>query len=954
MYDATDSIHPLTYSYQTHKANLVQKDSPDHMPDSLTTSAQAPAPKAGAAADTTTRNSAPAGASTPAQTVQRYQLPNGMTVLLQSNSSAPVVACNVWVGVGSADEEPREAGLAHVHEHMLFKGTARRQVGELAREIEAAGGHINAFTSFDQTCYYVVMSSRYFETGLDILADAVRNSSFDADELARELEVIQEEIKRGRDNPARETSLKLFETAYQTHPYRLPVIGTSESVASFERADVHAFFKKHYVPENMTLVLVGDFDTDRARALVDKYFGDFHNGSYTRPERPQEPEQTEFRGWTGVADINQAHLRVGFHIPHATHEDIPALDLLGAIMGYGDASHLFQTIQREQQLVSSIYAGAYSPQEAGLFMVSADYQLPEPAQAADGAQDAQDAPSESEGQRDAALLEAIMAEVFRFRHICPSHVDMQRARTIIESQEIYSKQTVEGLAMKLGRSLMVTGDPHYEQKYYAALAEVTPSDVRRVARRYLTPQNCTAVLSYPDAHGTVTVAQLEEATRAGYARAADEHHSHVITLDAEGFARIEIPHGPTLIIQEDHSVETFSIRALCMGGVRYETPQNNGITDLLGELIDKGTSQWSATEIAHRVESMAGSMQGMGGRNSFGLAMSGLSQFFEASFELFAGCLLDSTIPQEEFLREQRLQLEHIRSRRDQLGVVSFEQFSQAFFAPHPYAMSTDGTLESIAALSAEDVRAYYNQLVHPQDLVLVVVGDVRAELVQQLTERYMSGREPRAAMQPQLPAPPRLQQARLVVGDLQKEQAHLIVGFESPPLGSDEQYALNVLYAILSGQGGRLFYELRDRQSLAYSVGARMMLGIDISAFVIAIGTSPEKIEQAYRGIVHEVQKLRQGSITPEEVERAKRYLAGSHDIGLQTNSARAVSTGLDELYGLGYKRSLEYGARIAEVTIDDVQQVIDQYVDPARMLVSIIKPQEVSVPEDLLRAQD
>lgn len=869
--------------------------------------------------------------------VLRYHLDNGMTVVLQRSTSAPVVACNVWVGVGSADEEAHEAGLAHVHEHMLFKGTAARKVGELAREVEAAGGHINAFTSFDQTCYYVVMSSRYFETGLDILADAVQNSSFEADELARELEVIQEEIKRGKDNPAREASLKLFEKAFREHPYRLPVIGTRESVASFRRADVLAFFDKHYVPENMTLVLVGDFELKQARALVDKYFKDFKKATHTAKTRPAEPAQRAFAGWTGSAAINQAHLRAGFHIPHATHADIPALDLLGAIMGYGDASHLYKTIQREQQLVSSIYAGAYSPKDPGLFMLSADYQFSQP-QGPDPA------------RSDADILAAIMTEVFRFRHICPSHVDLERARTIIESTEIYGKQTVEGLAMKLGRSLMVTGDPNYEQKYYQALAQVTPSDIRRVAREYLTPDNCTVVLLHPEAHGVVDADALAQATRRAYERASSQHQPMPIELDEEGFTRIEMPQGPTLIIQEDHSVETFSIRALCLGGVRYESAENNGITSLLSDLIDKGTTQWSATEIAHRVESMAGSLQGMGGRNSFGVSMSGLSQFFESSFELFAGCLLDATIPEEEFERERRLQIEQIRSRRDQLGAVNFEQFYRAFFAPHPYSMLTVGSEESLLNLSVEDVRAYYKALVRPCNLVLVVVGDVEAELVQQLSERYFSGRETLEGMRPEIPQAAQLTEARLVVGDLQKEQAHLIVGFNAPKLSDEEHDALSVLNAVLSGQGGRLFYELRDRQSLAYSVGARMIVGLDASAFVVVIGTSPEKLEQAYAGILHEVQRLRDGTITEEEVGRAKRYLAGSHDIGLQTNASRAISVGLDELYQLGYKRGLEYSERIGAITLQQVQDVVDKYLNPDKMLVSIIKPKETEIPADFL----
>ncbi|MGM0554772.1 MAG: M16 family metallopeptidase [Myxococcota bacterium] len=862
----------------------------------------------------------------------KYELDNGMKVLLQRSASAPVVACNVWVGVGSADETPEEAGLAHVHEHMLFKGTENRQVGQVAREVESAGGHINAFTSFDQTCYYVVMSSRFFDTGLDILSDAVRNSSFDALELEKELEVIQEEIKRGKDNPSRVTSLKLFETAYSEHPYRLPVIGTKESVDSFEREDVLNFFNKHYTPGNIALVLVGDFEIDEAKALVEDKFGDWEGRPYDRTARDVEPEQSSFRGFTKSEDLEQAHLRVGFHIPNAVHDDIPALDLLGAIMGYGDASHLYQTIQREREMVNSISAGAYTPKDAGLFMISAQYQLGE------------------RGRSHDEIYNAIMREVYRFRHVRVSDMDLQRARTLIQSQEIYGKQTVQGLAMKMGHYQMVTGDPGYEQEYYAALGEVTPADIKRVAREYLQPANCTTVLTYPEGSGDIDADTLEELNEDALETASDEYVEARTEVDDEGFVRVELPDGPTLVVQEDHSVETFSIRAMTLGGLRYETPEVNGINSLLSELIIKGTERRDAVEISHEVESMAGSINGIGGRNSFGLSMSGLSEFFEKSFEIFADCLLSSTIPDLEFERDRRLQLQQIRSRRDSLAKSNYRQFSDAFYSPHPYGMPSDGTEESLSALTVDDARAYLKKLVRPENLTLVVVGDVDADFVLEMAERYLVHIDDREPFEPEIPEFHEHKEPKLVMGDLDKEQAHIIVGFDTPPLSDERKYPLEVLYAILSGQGGRLFYELRDQQSLAYSVGARIIFGLDVSSFIITIGTSPEKIEQAMEGIVGEVNKLRDGTITADEVERAKRYLIGSHDIGLQKNSARSMTVALDELYGLGYRRSLKFGERIEAVTLDDVQACVNDYLDPSRMVVSITKPSEVEVAEDLL----
>ncbi len=893
-----------------------------------------------------------------------YQLDNGMKVLLIPSNSAPVVACNVWVGVGSADETPEEAGLAHVHEHMLFKGTERRGVGQIAREVESAGGHINAFTSFDQTCYYVVMSSRYLETGLDILSDAIRHSSFEAEELARELEVIQEELKRGNDSPSRVASLKLFETAYSEHPYRLPVIGTKESIDSFKQENVLEFFHKHYVPSNMTLVLAGDFEEDQARALVDRFFADFEGATYQPVQRPQEPEQQEMRFAIMQEARQDNHLRVGFHIPAATHDDIPALEMLGTIMGQGESSVLQERVLFEQELVNGIYAGSYTPREAGLFMVSADYQL---------------AGEESNGQAESHehVMGAIMDEVFAFCFSEPTEQQVDRARTILESQAIYSKQTVEGLAMKLGQYDLVTGDPLFEDKYYERLGQVDAAEVMAVAKKYLKPENMTVVLSYTADNEGSQPDSLEQVVRGSYQTCASADDVEVpdtepltppaetsvldaakankssrlqLKADEHGFVVERLSSGPVVLVQENHNVALFSVRALVMGGLRMETAQSNGINSMLSELVTRGTSKRSGVELARDMESMAASVAGISGRSTFGMSLTALSQFFEPSLEMFGECLLDTEIRSDEFERLKRLQLQEIHSRQDQLGAVNYDLFASEFFGDHPYSMSTSGTLESIENMKMEDLREYLGAVIDPSELVIVVVGDVDAgECIAAFDEMFKDVQAIESNLTPELSAPTR-KGRKLVTADLDKNQAHIIVGFDAPTIENDDRYALELLHATLSGQGGRLFYELRDKQSLAYSVYSTMLLGVEASTFMVNIGTSPEKIEQAVKGIISEVKKLSTNPISDEELASAKRYLIGNHDIGLQRNSARAMGVALDKLYGLGHERSFEYGDRIDAVTHEQIEELVQRYLRLEDMVVSITKPTEVEVRSDLL----
>jgi zinc protease len=246
----------------------------------------------------------------------------------------------MWVQVGSIYESDAEAGISHVYEHMLFKGTTTRGVGEIAQEIEGSGGDINAFTSFDHTVYHITLASRYLDTGLAVIADAIQHSAFDADELRKEQEVVLEEIKRGADIPSRKLTEAVFATSYQCHPYRRPVIGSEQVVKSFSRAQILSFFSTWYVPNNMTLVVTGDFDSTVLLPRIQAAFEDFRAQTLPRLEVLQEPAQGELRSVVLTDDIQEALLDAAYHVPGVRHKDSAAIDLLAFILGGGESSLL--------------------------------------------------------------------------------------------------------------------------------------------------------------------------------------------------------------------------------------------------------------------------------------------------------------------------------------------------------------------------------------------------------------------------------------------------------------------------------------------------------------------------------------------------------------------------------------------------------------------------------------
>ncbi|HEY0368629.1 MAG TPA: pitrilysin family protein, partial [Chthoniobacterales bacterium] len=299
-------------------------------------------------------------------------LPNGLTIIVQEDHSAPVVSVQAWCGTGSINEDAQlGAGLSHLLEHMLFKGTKTRGGNEIAQAVQDVGGYINAYTSFDRTVYWIDAPKAGASTAIDVLADTMMNSTLPIDEFAKEQEVIRREFAMGFDDPDRMAGQLLFATAFQTHPYRLPVIGLMDIFDQVTHADMVAYYKRRYVPNNITFVVVGDVETKAVREQLAKFF-EHHPARPLQPVYlPVEPKQLGTREVHQEFATELTRLSLAWHIPALTHPDVPALDLLSTILGDGRSSRLYRRVREEAGLVYGISAYSYTPGDPGLLGVEA-------------------------------------------------------------------------------------------------------------------------------------------------------------------------------------------------------------------------------------------------------------------------------------------------------------------------------------------------------------------------------------------------------------------------------------------------------------------------------------------------------------------------------------------------------------------------------------------------------
>jgi len=862
----------------------------------------------------------------------RKVLSNGMTVILIENHAAPVVSIQAWVKAGSAQESEQECGMSHVLEHMLFKGTENRGVGAIAREVEASGGMINAYTSWEMTVYYVNMASRFMDKGIEILADIMQNATLDPEELAREKPVILEELRRGKDLPARMFSKAFFREAYTKHAYGLPVIGFEENIRNFTREQLLAFYKKWYVPENIVWVMAGDLDSEELMPRLEERLSRIP--AEKMPHRPQtvEPPQSKPRSFVLNMDVAEARLKIGFHIPDIMDPDVPALDLLAQVLGQGQSSRLYHAFRSKQRLLNSVYAYAMTPKDPGLFIVGARLEA---------------------GDLEKALY-GIFEEMWRCGFEPVGQEELNKARGQLESDFIYEKETVQGQSRELGYYESVTGELDFGDQYLERLRSVKSEDLVRVAHRYLRPGSMTVGVLLPESSDTKIsekkilkkAKKIHKRLKARYLKDAPDTGDN-----GEEVIKTRLPNGAVLLVKENHAVPLVSCQAVFLGGLLTETPDTAGISNFVAAMLTKGTASRTAEQIAEEIESLAGSVSGFSGRNSFGLTSQVVSWNFPAAFEIFSDILLHPEFPSEYVEKTRKDVLAAIKNSEDNLSHLAFQLFWKSLYPCHPYGLDRLGTADTIAKLRREDLSAYYGKEVVASNLVLAIVGDVDAGDVKKIADRLLTQLPDQPFVQPEIACgtEPRRLSVKHVSPD--KLQSHIVVGARGASFWDKERYSLDVLQAVLSGQGGRLFMDLRDRQSLAYTVTAFNRDAFDPGSFGVYMATMKRNREKAVAEIYKALEQIRRDGITGEELNRAKNYLLGSYDLSIQTSASQASLMASYERYGLGYREYQLYPEYIEAVTAKQVKKAARKVLCPECLVEAVVTPEgsgkEASIPD-------
>ena len=854
--------------------------------------------------------------------VRETRLPNGLRVLTKEVRSAPVVSFGIWYQVGSRNEHNGITGISHLLEHMMFKGTQRYRLGEIARTLFLNGASFNANTFYDWTSYFETLAADRLSLAIELEADRMFNSRIDKADLDSEMTVVRSELEGGENDP--ETLLRQAVTAaaIQAHPYHWPVIGWRSDVEQMPREALREYYRAHYGPNNATVVIVGDFETTRALDLVTKHFGSIQPIAAPPPVYTTEPEQ---RGERRIV-VNQAGalpiVTLAYKVPAASHPDFYALDVLGTVLGEGRTGRLYQALV-ETELASSVDAGAPSLRDPFLFYVTATAR-----------------PGVSAPKLEAAMLD----EIERIKTAPITAEELARATRRIESSFAYQTESVTAQARELGYWAMVA-DWRYLATYMDRIRALTPEAVQTVANRYFLTDKLTV------GHFVPSLAEPSPAPPVREAAARVEkpgRDARAIPIPAPSkpapvdrrITRFTLANGITLVVQENPASSTLALRASLPAGHALDPQGKSGLASLTAAMLTRGTETRTGLEFATQLEDVGASLSASAEPLATMISGRAESHDFDRLMDLLAEMLRRPVFSATELGRLKGEALAQIAQARDDPDSAAEREFGRAIYpAGHALRPPTfDEAEEAIRQITREDLVGFHDHQYGPDGLILVLAGNLTADQVRQAVETRLGAwpRNPLSEPPPTLDVPLQTAAVRSLVPLPDKSQTAILWGHAGGLRRSDPDfYAAQIMNMVLGGGGAlnsRLGTVIRDELGLAYTVESFFDAGWYPGPFAVALGTNPGNAKQAIETMLREVRRLRERGISRRERDEAVAYLTGRFPLRLETNSGMADVLWAMEFYRLGADYLDRYGDYYRAVTLAQANDAAMKHLHPDR----------------------
>lgn len=867
-----------------------------------------------------------------------YNLKTGHTVVIKENHTNPIVTVDTWVKTGSLNENPKNNGVSHFLEHLLFKGTTHYKAGEIDKILESKGGKFNAATSKDFTHFYITIPSKDVETAIKLNADMLLNATLPVTELNKERKVVQEEIRRSEDSPESTLFDNLISMIFKTHPYKYKTLGPASNIENIPRNSILEYYHHFYVPANMTTIVVGDVDPKKILCIIEENYKAEVDRKVVLPKFVREAAILKPQTKISREKVNFGYLYMGFKgVPMNDIKESYALDLAASILGGGKSSRLYQDLKEKQNIVSSIDAGHYSLRDDSVFYVSADF----------------------EPSKYKIVKAAVESELKKLGETKVSCEELNRAKIQQERSFVYGNESIEEIAGSLGYFMAIEGNIDAYTNHLKYVNAVTADDIQKAVQKYVKFSGMATSVILPT---DVKVSNIQKNSNAiankeipekKPAKAEKTSKTDVLTvamsapclpttkaIAANQAQKTVLDNGMVIITNPNTSNDIISLSVFVKGGKLLDSPA--GITNLLVKTLLQGTKTKSAYEITKAVEDMGVIISPSLNPDSFEIQLKSTKQDFDKAFEILVDVVNNPAFYPEYVDKAKKDIIQGITKARDQPMSKVSEGFTLAMYPNHPYGNVGAVLEKSVPSLTREQLIDFHKRIFIPQNMVVAISGNVNnAEITQKFAEAFADtcGDKLKLKLSPEIT---KLTSNKIVTQKEDTSAAWMLIGWPVEGIRNTKDYAsLQVINSILSGgMSSRLFKTFREKQGLCYSVASSYASKLDGSFFGMYIGTEPKNIELVKGKFLEEMTRLKIETVSQDELSDAKQKLIGDFLLSQETNQDKAHNLGWFEIIDKGFKFTYDFPDLINSVTSEDVKSTSNKYFNSPYVL-SIVAPE-------------
>jgi len=879
----------------------------------------------------------------PAINVKEYTLKNGLRVITHVDRSTPVVTVGTWYHVGSKNETVGRTGFAHLFEHMMFQGS-KNYDSDYFTPLQEAGGSINGTTNQDRTWYFETMPSNFLELALFMEADRLANllPAMTPEKLDNQRDVVKNERRQRVDNQPYGASFeKIGEIMFpKGHPYNWTTIGSLEDLQAASMEDVKDFFRQYYTPNNTILVVSGDFNEARARTWIQKYFGSIPKGPAISRPNPAQPKLD--RVIRTVVEDPLAPLPRRYMVWHSVrqyHPDEAALDILSNILSSGRGSRLQSSLLYGKEMVSQIGAFNGSNEIAGTFQIQATAR-----------------PGKSLDDIEAEINK----EIERIKREPPTEAEIDRAKNSIEAQAIYGLQTVLGKAGQLTNYAGYIGKANYFQADLDRYAKVTAADIQRVANQYLIANHLIMTYNPP---ATRTPGAGRPASGANTPTSVKSEKKDQAKIDAQAaklpkggpdpklslppIEKTKLSNGLEVWMVEHKELPIVALNLVLKTGQANEPDNRTGVAGMTAALLDDGTKTRSAVEISNGLQSIGAYMGAGSGWDSTNVTLQTLTRNLDKALEIFADVIQNPVFPEREFTSLRDRQVIGLRQQKANPNFIANTVYNKVLYGSHPYGR--DNTEATLKAIDRDDLIAHYNSTFRPNNGVLIVVGNYdKATMKSKLEDAFGDWKpgEIRARALPE--AAPLSATAIYLIDRPGSAQSVVSIGHIGIDRMSPDYFPVVVMNSILGGAiTSRISMNLREDKGYTYGANSGITYRRAAGPFRAGGDMQTAVTKESVWELMKELKGIRGDiPITQKELDYNKQSLIRRYPAGFET--VGAISNQLSNLvvYDLPDSYFNEYIGKINAVTLDDVNRVARQYIDPSKMAIVIVGDRKVIEP--------